>query len=177
MSYHNINLWFSFHPPPLIAAFIISQVSSLLFSQASSLVKFFFSSNNFPPSALYWYSTTLFCFQPSALSVRFPGVPCILRHDLYHQSKGSTSWISQAWLGILCLPIWQPPTSPISGELKRIYWDHLSTEGMACEVLIDHLVVCALSHTGLKSHKQPSKLRDTKLHRSSLQQALFFSLN
>lgn len=49
----------------------------------------------------------------------------------------------------------QPPTSLISGDQKGIYWDHLSTEGMACEVLIDHLVVCTLSHTELESHKQP----------------------
>lgn len=186
-SYHNINLSFSLHPP-LPAAFIISQVSSLLFS---SVVRFFFlSSNHFPPSALFWYSTTLFWFLPSALSIWFPGWP---PHPPFghlscpHPEAPSPPSdrgqkihrlnLSGSVLAILCLPIQQPPTSLISGAQKRIYWDHLSTEGMACEVLIDHLVVCTLSHTELKSHKQPSKLRDTKLYRSSIQRALCLSLD
>lgn len=51
---------------------------------------------------------------------------------------------------------------------------------MACEVLIDHLVVRSLSHSSdLRSHKQPPtpiQFRDAKLHSSSLQHALVLSL-
>lgn len=54
-----------------------------------------------------------------------------------------------------CLPISLPSTPLISGDQERIYWDHFSTKGIAPEVLIDHLVVCTLSHAELKSHKHP----------------------
>lgn len=181
MSYHNINLFF-FTPFPSpsclyhLTSFISSFLSSLICCQIcffSSQLKSFLST-----------STILFISQ-------FDSQVGSLSHhpwsSLFPASWGTFSTIRQRskdppavslrlGLAILCLPIQKPPTSLISRDQKRIYWDHLSTEGMACEVLIDHLVVCTLSHTELKSHKQPSKLRDTKLYRRSLQHALFLSL-
>lgn len=128
--------------------------SSLSYLQFS-LFFFLCSFNHLPPSAL-------FCFQPPqphSLASLTSLLPLFLRHLLYHQTEviRSTSWISMARFSIyfFCLPISLPSTPLISGDQERIYWDHFSTKGIAPEVLIDHLVVCTLSHAELKSHKHP----------------------
>lgn len=145
MSYQDINLSFSLYPPPPLS------------SHKSLLSDLFPSSDHFLPSALFWY--ILFCSQFDSL-LRLSSPP---GHFSFPASWGIPSTISQRWkdppaeslrlgLAILCLPVRQPPASLIRDQ-KRIYWDHRSTKGMACEVLIDHLVVCTFSHTDLRSHK------------------------
>lgn len=142
---------------PLQAASIIAQVSTLF--SLSSLI----CCQIFPPQLKSFpsISSILLCSQSDSLAgsphPRVISLPCILRLLPYSQTevKRSQSSISQARFIHSLSPPRQPPTSLISGDQKGIYWDHLSTEGMACEVLIDHLVVCTLSHTELESHKQP----------------------
>lgn len=75
-----------------------------------------------------------------------------------HTDRGQNIQSHRLGLVSRCLPICLPPTSLLSVDREGIYWDHLSTGGTACKVLIDHLVVCALSHT-LSSRKQLSEMK------------------
>lgn len=80
---------------------------------------FFPSSNHFLPTALFWYSTVLFCSrfdslagspQPLVISL-----PRILRHPLCYQTevKRSTGWISHAWFS--------DSLSPFSDSLQLLW--------------------------------------------------------
>lgn len=86
-------------------------------------------------------------FQP----LRPPLSSCIQRHLLHIKQRSKGLILSQLFfLVVLCLLARLPPTFLISADQKRIRWDHLSAEGTAREVLIDHLVVCTLSHSGAR---------------------------
>lgn len=152
-----------FHSTPLpqlpLLFHSVGLISSFLSSLICCQVFFFSTSDHLPPSAL-------FSFQPSANSV-LSLIPWPASSPLGHlpscippawRSWGSFSMIRQRskdpqseshglGLAILCLsPHPAASNSLWSPEIrKKIYWDHLSTEGMACEVLIDHLVVHSLT--------------------------------
>lgn len=165
-------------PHSMYPYFSLHQLSQMLLSPNSLISSFthcFYppSSNHFLPSALFCYSKGSVVFSACSPLRLIPWSP-LLRPPHSHQTevKRSSSWIF--WqLRFFPSPSNKPPTSLISGDQGRIYWDHLSNWGNGlwsaywspCCV---HSLSLSLAHWAQITQTALQSFRDTKLYRSSL---------